>query len=279
MIKDAFDKGRLPSTMILMVKWHLGTMGFSYKDWNGVFYPDGLAPREYLSHYSQFFDSVELDSTFYGTPRSEYVKRWSSITPSGFTFSAKVPREITHDLKLAEESLEPMLHFLDTMRLLGDKLGVILIQLPPDLTFASIHKLAVFMRQLPTDIRYAVEFRHPSWHATATGQLLQNHNICWTSTDYKHLPQRIYVTTDLIYIRWIGIHGQYDTKDYERIDPTERLKAWNEDIRRRSEGVFDVYGFFNNDFAGHAPATCDRFKRIVGLQTGPLQPPQQSRLL
>ena len=260
-----------------MFDWHLGTMGFSYKDWEGVFYPLGIQPRDYLAHYSRFFNAVELDSTFYGTPRPEYVERWASVTPPDFRFSAKVPREITHELRL-DEALEPMAHFLETMGLLGDKLGVILIQLPPDFTFAQIHKLAVFLRHLPADYRYAIEFRHQSWHATATGQLLENHNVCWTSTDYIHLPQRVYVTADFVYIRWIGRHGQYDLKDHERVDPTPRLEKWWSDIQSRQDEIQEIYGFFNNDFAGHAPATCNRFRELVGLPTQNLTPPQQGRL-
>ncbi|MCI0399498.1 MAG: DUF72 domain-containing protein [Chloroflexi bacterium] len=261
-----------------MVDWYLGTMGFSYKeDWSGVFYPEGLPQRDFLAYYSQFFNAVELDSTFYGTPRTEYVERWAAATPAEFKFCAKVPREITHDLRLANAA-DLMNTFVDTMRLLGDKLGAILVQLPPDFAFDQIHTLAVFLRHLPPDVRYAVEFRHPSWHATATGQLLQNHRACWVSTDYVHLPQRVYVTTDFIYIRWIGRHGQYEVKDHERVDMTPRLQAWYEDIQNRLDGINTIYGFFNNDYAGHSPATCNRFKAIVGLPTQELQPPQQGKL-
>jgi uncharacterized protein YecE (DUF72 family) len=260
-----------------MMKWFLGTMGFSYKDWSGVFYPEGLASRDFLAYYSQFFNAVELDSTFYGTPRPEYVERWAALTPPNFTFCAKTPREITHDLRLVEAN-ELMSHFLETMRLLGDKLGVVLIQLPPDFAFAQIHSLAIFLRQLPKDLRYAVEFRHPSWHATATGQLLQNHNVGWVSADYKYLPQRVFVTTDFIYLRWIGQHGLYETKDYERVDLTPKLEGWWTDIQSRMDGTQATYGFFNNDYAGHAPATCNRFKEIVGLPVKALKPPQQGRL-
>ena len=262
---------------MIMIEWRLGTMGFSYKDWNGVFYPDGISPRDYLTYYSRIFNAVELDSTFYGTPREEYVERWAAVTPPNFTFCAKTPREITHERRL-EKSGELMDSFVRTMRLLGDKLGVILIQLPPDMSFDHIHKLAVFLRELPDNCRYAIEFRHPSWHATATGQLLQNHDICWASTDYKFLPQRVFVTTDFLYIRWIGRHGEYDLKDHERVDRTPRLQEWWEDIQNRSEGVRALYGFFNNDYAGHAPATCNRFKGIAGLPTKELRPPQQGRL-
>lgn len=262
-----------------MRRWYLGTMGFSYKDWEGVFYPDGLAPRDYLAHYSRFFNAVELDSTFYGIPRPEYVERWAAVTPPEFKFCVKTPREITHERRLVEAE-ETMGAFLTTIGRLEEKLGLILIQLPPDFSFGHIHQLAVFLRHLPDEFRYAIEFRHPSWHATATGQLLQNHGVCWASTDYIHLPQRVYVTNDIIYIRWIGHHGQYETKDHERVDMTERLEGWWKDIQSRlAEGVQTVYGFFNNDYAGHSPATCNRFKEIVGLPTKPLRPPQQGRLL
>jgi len=261
-----------------MITWHLGTMGFSYKEWNSVFYPDGLQARDYLAHYSQVFDAVELDSTFYGTPRPQYVERWQAVTPDDFTFCVKTPRLITHDLRLSEDAFESMNEFLNIIGLLGNKLGVVLIQLPPDMPFGYIHKLAVFLRQLPRDFRFAVEFRHSSWHQTATGQLLQNHAVGWASTDYIHLPQRIYVTTDFIYIRWIGRHGQYETKDHEIEDMTPRLEQWWADILSRSDGVHTVYGFFNNDYAGHSPATCNRFKEIVGLPTTPRMPPQQPSL-
>lgn len=253
-------------------------MGFSYKDWNGVFYPDGLQARDYLAHYSQYFDAVELDSTFYGIPRPEYVSRWASITPPHFSFSVKTPREITHDLRLVDAA-EPMNQFLETMQLLDDKLGVILIQLPPDMTFANIRKLAVFLRDLPDGFRYAIEFRDSSWHSAATSQLLEKHGVCWASTDYIHLPRTVYVTTDFIYVRWIGRHGRYEVKDHEREDMTARLNWWWGDIQTRLNGARVIYGFFNNDYAGHAPATCNRFKEIVGLPAKPLQPPQQQRLL
>ena len=253
-------------------------MGFSYRDWKGVFYPEGMAARDYLAHYSQFFNAVEMDSTFYGTPRAETVSRWAAITPPAFKFCPKVPREITHDRGLVETA-DLVDHFVDTMRRLDEKLGPILIQLPPDFTAARMPVLAAFLNHLPGGVRYAVEFRHASWHAAATGELLQNHHICWASTEYLYLPQRIYVTTDFICIRWIGQHGRYEINDHERVDMTPRLQEWWEDIQGRM-GEFDtVYGFFNNDYAGHSPATCNRFMELVGLPTRPLQPPKQGRLL
>jgi uncharacterized protein YecE (DUF72 family) len=260
------------------MNWYLGTMGFSYKEWQAVFYPAALKQRDYLAHYSQVFNSLEVDSSFYGTPKAETVERWAQVTPADFRFCPKTPREITHDRRLDETAVTPMNLFLDTMRRLDDKLGPILIQLPPDYDAGNHDQLGAFLAQLPADLRYAVEFRHASWHATATGELLQQHNVSWVSADYIYLPQRVYVTTDFIYIRWLGRHGQFGRKDHEQVDRSQRLQQWRQNIEARQAEFNTVYGFFNDDFAGHAPASCNRFKAIAGLPTVPHQAPQQGVL-
>lgn len=262
------------------LRWYLGTMGYGYKDWQGVFYPEGLSSRERLGHYSRVFNSVEMDSTFYGTPRPDYVLRWADVTPDEFVFCPKMPRTITHELRLQGAEGE-IANYLETMRLLQGKLGPILIQFPPDFSIQEIDNLAAFLETLPTDLRYAVEFRDRSWHATATGELLQAHQVCWVSADYLYMPRRVYVTTDFVYIRWLGRHGAYQVKDHERVDRTERLREWYEDVdsRHEKEGFHTVYGFVNDDYAGHAPATAQKMMAIVGLPTDPLAPPQQGKLL
>lgn len=260
-----------------MVEWYLGTVGFSYKDWDGVFYPAGMPQRSYLAHYSQIFNAVELDSTFYGTPPIERVRQWAQTAPAGFKFCPKTPREITHDLRLGGAA-EVMLTFLDTMRWLGDKLGAILIQLPPSFSAAEFDTLADFLAGLPADLRYAVEFRHPSWYISETAELLKSQGMAWVSLDYLDLPKQIGLTTDFLYIRWLGEHGRFEQKDRERLDVSEDLNWWWEYIQPHLGHVQTIYGFFNNDFAGFSPGTCNRFKTIVGLP--PLSPelPRQARL-
>src|SRR5512145_2142009 len=105
-----------------MTDWLLGTMGFGYKDWQGVFYPAGVGTRDYLGFYSRIFNAVEMDTTFYGIPRLSTVEGWGASTPEGFTICAKTPRLITHELELVGAS-GYMKEFTDTMRSLGDKLG------------------------------------------------------------------------------------------------------------------------------------------------------------
>lgn len=260
-----------------MTEFRLGTVGFGYKEWLGNFYPDKMKSRDYLSHYSQFFDTVEIDSTFYGTPRIESVQRWGQQTPPDFIFCPKTPRVITHDLRL--QNFPSMAEFLTVMRHLGEKLGPILIQLPPDFKTEEKSSLESFLARLPTDSRYAIEFRHRSWEEPGAVELLQKYAVCFAAADYIHLPPTIQRTTDFLYLRFIGIHGRFRGKDSEQIDVSERLHHWVEQIQPHLPHVKTVYGFFNNDFAGHSPTTANRFKRLWGLPTSYPENPTQERLL
>ena len=260
-----------------MVDWYLGTIGFSYKDWAGVFYPSGLPAKSYLAHYSQIFNAVELDSTFYGTPPVERVQQWAAATPETFKFCVKTPREITHDLRLAGAQAA-MTKFLDTMRFFGPKLGAVLIQLPPSFSDAEVETLNTFLAELPSDLRYAVEFRHESWYTPATTALLQAYRIGWVAIDYVGLPQRIEATADFLYLRWLGQHGRFAGHAEERLDVTPQLQGWWEQLQPYLDQVQTIYGFFNNDYAGHSPSTCHRFKAIAGLPSKQPGLPQQDSL-
>lgn len=267
-----------------MASMFLGTMGFGYKDWERVFYPEGLFSRNYLKHYSKFFNAVEIDTTFYGTPRLGTVKTWAGVTPQDFRFCVKTPRRITHDL-LLKNSNDEMDEFLNIVQNLGDKLGVILIQFPPSFTLQKYDKrLDEFLYYLRfgigggDDFRFAVEFRHVSWYTDQTAEVLGKYRICWVATEYPNLPEDIHRTSDIIYIRWIGQHGTYAHHDREREDKSRQLKQWWGRIKEQIDNVAAIYGFFNNDYSGHAPATCNRFKSVVGLPTKNLTPPQQVSL-
>jgi uncharacterized protein YecE (DUF72 family) len=260
-----------------VVEWYLGTMGFSYDSWQGVFYPPGLTASKYLRHYSRFFNAVEVDSTFYGTPRRSTVRRWYALTPAGFRFALKTPRVVTHEKRLRAAQAD-MAQFIDTVGLLEDKLGVILIQLPPSFQADQLEQLAAFLDELPRSYPFAVEFRHLSWHNAATAELLAHTGVCWAATEYPQLPGDIHLTTDFIYIRWIGQHGRFQYHDHERLDMTPNLQDWHDRIGEHFEDLHTVYGFFNNDYAGFAPATLNRFRGMVGLPVENLRPPQQGRL-
>lgn len=261
-----------------MANWHLGTVGFSYKDWAGVFYPARTPPRDYLTHYSQIFDAVELDASFHAVPPLASVQRWAAMTPNDFNFCVKTPRQVTHELGLVGAA-GAMSAFLERMRHLGSRLGPVLIQLPPNFSAAQTPTLAEFLAALPTDLRYAVEFRHPSWYTPETAELLRAHAAAWVAVDYPTSPRHLAVTSDFLYVRWLGQHGRFSRKDREQTDVRPALEWWAGRLQDLQAGVQTIYGFFNNDFSGHSPRTCNTFKEIVGLPVRKPQLPTQGRLL
>ncbi|MCO5192402.1 MAG: DUF72 domain-containing protein [Anaerolineae bacterium] len=249
-----------------MTDWHLGTIGFGYKQWLGTFFPLGLPPSQFLAHYAHYFNSAELDTTFYGIPKAMTVRKWAQAVPSGFTLCPKTPRDISH-APFLPDTLPQMSAFVDRMRLLSTSLGPILIQFPPTFTFDYLDDLTDFLARLPTTVRYAVEFRDASWRRGRVLELLSRLNVAWVSADYIHLPPEIHLTTDFLYLRFIGTHGQFATKDHILLDRRDRLQNWLDLIEPHLPQLGDVYGFFNNDYSGHSPGTCNQFKRLIGLPT------------
>ncbi len=226
---------------------------------------------------ADIFNAAEIDSTFYGTPRLATVKRWLAATPADFRFCPKTPRIITHDKGLRSAHLD-MAEFLTVMRELGQKLGVVLIQLPPSFGIDQFVLLNTFLNELPTDLRFAVEFRHSSWHQPETADLLKHHKVCWAATEYPNLPRGVQLTADFVYFRLIGRHGQFRHHNREQIDRSANLQWWYQHLAIHLERVEAVYGFFNNDYAGFGPGSCNQFKALAGLPTPDVQPPQQPRL-
>lgn len=260
-----------------MVDWFLGTIGFTYPEWKGSFYPAGLPANQSLNFYSKGFNAVEINTTFYGPQTPEQVSRWAAATPENFCFCLKAPRRVTHELRLQNADAE-MRTFIDFSAGLGEKFGAVLLQLPPSLKIAERPALEQFLAGLPHGPRYAVEFRHPSWHIPATAELLRKHGVCWVATDYEDLPVEIHPTTDFLYLRWIGKHNVIPHPGYEVTDRTARLEDWIKRIQANLSGVNTIFGFFDNDYAGHAPATCTRLKELVGLSSPPSAPAEQGRL-
>jgi uncharacterized protein YecE (DUF72 family) len=247
-----------------MPAWFLGTIGFTYPEWKGSFYPAGLPANQSLSYYGKIFNAVEINTTFYGPQPPAQVQRWAGATPAEFCFCLKAPRRVTHDLRLLNTQDE-MRIFVDSSAALGDKFGPLLIQLPPSFKVDERRNLEAFLKILPSGARYAIEFRHASWHIPATAELLHQNGVCWVATDYEELPVDIYPTASFLYIRWIGKHNVIPHPGHEVLDRSERLKAWLERIRANLAGIETIYGFFDNDYAGHAPATCNRLKALAGL--------------
>lgn len=256
---------------------YLGTQGWSYKDWVGSFYPDGTAPGDYLRRYSEVFDAVELDTTFYGIPRPSLVDSWKQSTPPEFQFTAKVPRSITHDRHLvdADEDFE---EFLQVMAGLESKLGAILIQLPPDFTRQERPALERFLARLPEGFRFAAEFRHRSWLADATYDLLRERRVAWTIIDLSFMPKSPVLTADFSYVRWLGDRRKIQRMHAVQIDRSRDLDAWAEKLDEIARDTERIYGFANNHYSGHSPADVRYLLHRLGIpEKSP--PHQQGTLL
>lgn len=260
-----------------MVDWFLGTIGFTYPEWRGSFYPSGLPSNQSLNYYSRVFNAVEINTTFYGAQPPEQLQRWSAMTPDDFRFCLKAPKRVTHELRLKNAGAE-MRAFVTASLHLGDKFGAVLLQLPPSYTSDEKAGLEAFLRELPEGPCYTVEFRHASWYTDETGDLLRRFGVGWAATDYEELPVEITPTASFLYVRWIGRHNILPHPGHEVVDRTERLQAWVERIRSYTEDVQTVFGFFDNDYAGHAPASCNRLKTLLGLPVTPSAGEEQGRL-
>jgi uncharacterized protein YecE (DUF72 family) len=203
---------------------HIGCSGWSYDAWLGHSYPANLDRKEFLKYYSQVFDFVEIDSSFYRPPNLLMTKRWASMTPDGFRFAAKFPRSITHEKRLSSESEKELRYFLHVMRPLSRKLSALLLQLPPSLTAKEgLKKLEALIHMLDPDFRYAIEVRNISWFDNKDFyKLLSKNNIClaWSQLDIIQTPPEL--TSDFMYLRFIGDRS-IEEKDFSRIQKN-RLK-------------------------------------------------------
>lgn len=247
----------------------LGTQGWNYDAWVGPFYPPGTRPADFLSLYAKAFNTVEVDSTFYAAPAAKTVRDWGARVPAGFTFALKLPKEISHENRLRDPAGLAR-EFFDRARELGTKLGPILVQLGPDFLPEERPALAEFLATLPLDLKFAVEFRQRGWIDEEVLALLADHNVALALTDARWIPRKTMLklaarpTADFAYVRWMG--PDRDIVDYSRIqfDRGRELDAWSEALRALAEQVIDVWGFANNHFAGHSPATARELQEKVG---------------
>jgi uncharacterized protein YecE (DUF72 family) len=256
----------------------IGTSAFTAAGWESSFYPKGMKPAEYLTHYSTRFDTVEVDSTFYRIPSAAVVNGWARKVPDGFLLAAKVPQIITHD-KIVIECDDDVKHFVDTMSLMGPKLGPILFQFGyfNKKAFKTgddfLARLEKFLKCLPGGPKYALEIRNKNWLSKPFFDLLRSHNVAFALIDQAWMPRvsELFekfdpITADFTYIRWLGdrkaIEALTETWDKTIVDRKKDLQEWVKytyQIQRRGVTVF---GYANNHYAGHAPATIELFQKL-----------------
>jgi uncharacterized protein YecE (DUF72 family) len=239
---------------------HLGTMGWSYSFWVGKLYSDDTKPDGFLTEYSKHFNSVEIDSTFYRIPSVSTIEGWKNQVPTYFKFSPKFPQAITHAPGFAYD-LEKLNLFINRITLLGERLGPLLLQFPPNLKMDHI-KLGDLLDALPTRQLYAVEFRNRSWFTDETFNMLRDKGVALTLTNkLGHLEEN---TARFTYIRWEGdrktVNGE---KGVVEIDRRSETTEWVEKVAALLENGIDVYGFFSKYYSGFPPEDVNLFNRLL----------------
>jgi uncharacterized protein YecE (DUF72 family) len=241
---------------------YLGTSGWSYADWEGTVYPPGTTSAGRLAEYVKHFATVEIDSTFYGTPKGTAVERWRKVAPRGFLFAAKFPHVITHERNLVDSRSEAE-GFVRAMQALDDRLGPLLLQLPPDFTVEGMEVLSTFLRELPEGPRYAVEVRHRSWVGSDLPELLRERGAALTLVDYPRMPRLKEATTDFAYIRWLGNRREFPSRHtHLKKDRDDDLLWWAGVVDRFLEEEKTVFAYANNHYQNHSPSTVERFLKL-----------------
>lgn len=233
----------------------VGTSGWNYNHWRGVFYPDRLPQSKWLERYAGVFDTVEVNNSFYRLPERKTFESWRAQTPDGFTFAVKASRYLTH-IKRIKEPEEPLQRLLDHSSGLGSKLGIVLYQFPPRWR-VDLDRLRRFLEILPPIPRSAFEFRDDSWQCEAVWSMLVEFGVAYCVMDSPGLPLHLRTTCDYSYIR-MHSGGEETEGDYT----DEHLREWAGRIEEML-GRGDVYVYFNNDFRGYAVENALRLREMV----------------
>lgn len=239
-----------------MAQIRVGTSGWLYAHWRGRFYPEKLPKTHWFGHYVTVFDTVELNGTFYGTPRETTVQKWYASTPEGFLFSAKGARYITHNKKLlaVTDSLKRQQQALEPLR---EKLGPILWQLSSHWGL-NLDRLRQFLALRPAEQRWCFEFRSPSCFCSEVYALLREHNCALVWADTPEYPCVAEVTADFLYAR---LHGHEEL--YASRYSDTQLREWCDLLKRSAEDARDIFAYFDNDANGHAPYDALRLRELL----------------
>jgi uncharacterized protein YecE (DUF72 family) len=255
------------------MQYYIGCSGWSYSSWQGPFYPKAIENSKWLKYYSNVFDYVEIDSSFYRIPNEFMVKNWYRRTPSNFRFTAKFPKVITHDNRLKNFDEDQLDYFFDSMSELKEKLLALLIQLPPSIQIVEgLDALRNIIPHLDNSFRYAVEVRHRSWFQDLAYNFLSNNNMCLVWSQLADIRTPPIVTSDFVYVRFIGDRSIQE-KDFGNIQ-IDRINEMKKVARNFKTGIDEgnlsqvklAIVAANNHYAGFGPGTVNIFRHLLGLE-------------
>jgi len=232
---------------------YVGTSGFFYWDWKGRFYPDELKPHQWFKYYTEIFNTVEINSTFYKFPEKKNLRRFYTQSPADFKITVKVNRQITHERKLKDASQLIDRFYSEVKDGLQEKLGAVLFQMPPSFRYTE-ENLERVLNCINPDFLNVFEFRHISWWSSYVYEIFEEEDIIFCSVSAPRLPDDYIEINGKGYVRF---HGK--EKWYRYNYSEEELKKWAEKIHRSQL----VYAYFNNDYEGYAPENAQLFRKLV----------------
>jgi uncharacterized protein YecE (DUF72 family) len=240
----------------------VGTSGWSYRSWRGPFFPKHLPARGHLEFYARQFPTTELNGVFYRTPTEDSVRGWAERTPKDFVFAWKASKFITHWKRLNDTSRNSLALMESRLRLLGEKAGPVLFQLPPQFK-KNRERLTAFLKLLRGRRPYVFEFRHPSWYEDDVLDLLRDHDIALCISDHHDAPSPWAVTAGHVYLRGHGPHGRY-RGHYSR----NLLDSWAQKVGKLREEGHVVYVYFDNDQKSAAPKDASLLMQMLDNRAG-----------
>ncbi len=237
-----------------MQNLHVGTIGWSYNFWRGIFYPNKTVSKDFLAYYATKFNTVEVDNTFYRIPNPQAVTHWREQTPDGFRFALKFPGVITHVKMLNDCQRETDL-FLERTKLLSEKLGPLLLQFPPVFGVERLPDLANFLNKLPKTHHYVVEVRDERFLNEGLYSLLRDNNVALAWVNGPFIPITSEVTSDFLYVRWEGDRTKVKgTLGKIEVDVHEDLVVWADKIKPYLSNQKSIYGYFGKYYSGYPPS-------------------------
>ena len=234
-----------------MAIW-VGTSGYNYPEWKGSFYPDTLPLAKMLPYYAERFPTVEINYTFYRAPNEKILNGWNRATPERFRLTLKAPKRITHDARLRDCG-DRVRQFLETAATLGPKLGVLLFQLPPNLT-RDLALFDAFLDAFPPRVSAAFEFRHESWLDEEVYARLRARNVALCVADSARLSTPVVTTAD---------YGYFRLRD-EGYTPAD-IAGWGDVIGETTSACRDVFVYFKHEEEGKGPAFAQALMRSLNL--------------
>jgi uncharacterized protein YecE (DUF72 family) len=238
----------------------IGCSGWQYRHWRGRFYPRDLSTDRWLEYYTGFFETVELNASFYRLPESDTFAAWADRVPRGFTFAVKASRYLTH-MKRLREPVEPLTRLWTRAEKLGRHLGPMLYQLPPRWR-VDLDRLASFLNVVPREKPQAVEFRDASWYIPSVVELLERGHVARCLHDMRGSAPPPAPVGPLVYVRFHGPSGRYHGNYSPQLLTAwaDRLVAWAAEDR-------PVYAYFNNDIGGHALTDAALLRELVARRS------------